>query len=86
MSFAFNEIISTRRYRTENNIQYVDFKCGNLMSHKVTRIETNQGNEISILIGHYIDLINRHHESTQALNYSFNSNSIQMDQTARTFL
>lgn len=45
LSFAFHDIISTRRYRTENNVQYVDFKCGNLMNHKITRIETDQVGE-----------------------------------------
>lgn len=55
-------MISTRRYRAENNVQFVDLKCGNLMVQKVTRIETDQGNEISILIGQYIDLINKFQE------------------------
>lgn len=89
LSFSFSEIISTRRYRTDKNAQFVDFKCGNLMNHKITRVETDQGNEISVLIGQYIDLINRYHETTQpSLDYSFNSNSILMDpnQSLRTQL
>lgn len=38
--FKFNEIISTRRYRADNNAQFVDLKTGNLMLQKVTKIET----------------------------------------------
>ena len=36
------------------------------MVQKVTRIETDQGNEISILIGQYIDIINRCQENSSA--------------------
>lgn len=63
LTFSFNEIISTRRYRGENNSQFVDLKYGNLMQHKVMRIESDQGNEITTLIGQYINLFKKHEDS-----------------------
>ena len=38
-------------------LSFLDLKCGNLMVQKVTRLETNEGNEIAALIGQYIDMI-----------------------------
>jgi hypothetical protein len=40
-------MISTRRYRAENKVQFVDLKCGNLMVQKITRIETDQVTSIN---------------------------------------
>ena len=40
-----------------SSISFLDLKCGNLMVQKVTRLETNEGNEIAALIGQYIELI-----------------------------
>lgn len=35
-------------------------KLGNLMVQKIVRIETEQGSDISNLIGQYMQVINRH--------------------------
>jgi myosin XV len=67
LTFSFNEIISTRRYRGENNSQFVDLKYGNLMQYKVIRIESDQGNEMTTLIGQYINLLKKHEDSENEL-------------------
>jgi len=58
ITFPMGDIISTRRTVVDNSITYLDIKCGNLMTHSVTRVETNQGSEISGLIGQYIKINN----------------------------
>ncbi|CAH1793641.1 unnamed protein product [Owenia fusiformis] len=59
ISYSFSDIISSRRFKSEAGVQFLDMKCGNLMMQKVTRIETDQGAEISSLIGQYIQLISK---------------------------
>ncbi|XP_064628723.1 unconventional myosin-XV-like isoform X2 [Lineus longissimus] len=59
VSWPFSEIISTRRYRADNKVNYLDLKCGNLLLQKITRIETDQGADISRIIGLYIQVLNK---------------------------
>lgn len=41
--YPFSEIISTRRIKSsENGALYLDMKCGNLMSQRITRMQTDQ--------------------------------------------
>lgn len=54
--YPFNEIISTRKVRSEDGALYLDLKCGNLMKRTIIRIQTDQAHEISRLIRHYIDI------------------------------
>ncbi|XP_071964019.1 unconventional myosin-XV-like [Antedon mediterranea] len=54
LKHPFTEIVSTRRLRSAQNKWFVDVKCGNLMVQKVTRLETEQGSEITTLISQYI--------------------------------
>ncbi|XP_033118504.1 unconventional myosin-XV-like isoform X3 [Anneissia japonica] len=54
LKHPFTEIVSTRRLRSAQNRWFVDIKCGNLMVQKVTRLETEQGSEITVLISQYI--------------------------------
>ncbi|XP_041362375.1 unconventional myosin-XV-like isoform X3 [Gigantopelta aegis] len=56
----FSEILSTRRYRSDYNVNYLDMKIGNLMIQKILRIETDQGSDISNLIGQYMQVINKY--------------------------
>jgi myosin-15 len=58
ITYPMSDIISTRRFQDDSNTSFLDIKTGNLMTHSVTRIETNQGNEISGLIGQYIKINN----------------------------
>nr|XP_034311051.1 unconventional myosin-XV isoform X10 [Crassostrea gigas] len=60
LHYSFSEVLSTRRYRSDNGDNYLDMKLGNLMVQKIVRIETNQGSDISNLIGQYMQVINRH--------------------------
>ncbi|XP_056017857.1 unconventional myosin-XV-like isoform X8 [Ostrea edulis] len=60
LKYSFSEVLSTRRYRSDNGDNYLDMKLGNLMVQKIVRIETNQGSDISNLIGQYMQVINRH--------------------------
>ena len=41
ISYPMSEMISTRRFRSEKGVNYLDIKCGNLMVQKVTRVETD---------------------------------------------
>ncbi|KAI8796897.1 unconventional myosin-XV isoform X2 [Biomphalaria glabrata] len=59
-SYNFGEILSTRRYKSDANVNYLDMKLGDLMVQQILRIETDQGSEISDLIGQYMQVINRH--------------------------
>ncbi|KAK6169157.1 hypothetical protein SNE40_020262 [Patella caerulea] len=56
----FVETLSTRRYRSDYNVNYLDMKVGNLMVQKIMRVETDQGSDISNMIGQYMQVINRH--------------------------
>ncbi|ESO87136.1 hypothetical protein LOTGIDRAFT_229291 [Lottia gigantea] len=56
----FEETLSTRSYRSDNGVNYLDMKLGNLMVQKIMRVETDQGPDISNLIGQYLQVINRH--------------------------
>lgn len=58
--YSFGEVLSTRRYRSDSNQNYLDMKLGNLMVQKIVRIETEQGSDISNLIYQYMQVINRH--------------------------
>lgn len=60
LHYSFSEVLSTRRYRSDSGDNYLDMKLGNLMVQKIVRIETNQGSDISNLIGQYMQVINRH--------------------------
>ncbi|BFZ03794.1 hypothetical protein BsWGS_06833 [Bradybaena similaris] len=60
LEHPFSEILSTRRYHGDNNVNYLDMKLGNLMVQQILRIETDQGSDISDLIGQYMQVINRH--------------------------
>ena len=53
-------MLSTRRYRSDSNQNFLDMKLGNLMVQKIVRIETEQGSDISNLSGQYMQVINRH--------------------------
>jgi myosin-15 len=59
ISYPFSEVISTRRFKSETNVNYLDMKCGDLMVQKITRIETDQGTDISALTGQYINIFSR---------------------------
>lgn len=54
--YTFNEVISTRKVRSEDGALYLDLKCGNLMKRTIIRIQTDQAHEISRLIRLYIDI------------------------------
>ncbi|GAB1609364.1 hypothetical protein Ahia01_001221900 [Argonauta hians] len=58
VAYQFSEILSTRRYNSENNKNYLDMKLGNLMTQKISRVETDQCSHISNLIGQYMHVIN----------------------------
>lgn len=60
LQYSFGEVLSTRRYRSDSNQNFLDMKLGNLMVQKIVRIETEQGSDISNLIGQYMQVINRH--------------------------
>ncbi|VDI64505.1 myosin XV [Mytilus galloprovincialis] len=57
LQYSFSEVLSTRQYRSESNQHYLDMKLGNLMVQKIVRIETDQGSDISNLIGQYMTVI-----------------------------
>ena len=42
LQHPFSEILSTRRYRDDNNANFLDMKVGNLMVQQILRIETDQ--------------------------------------------
>ncbi|KAL8573674.1 hypothetical protein ACOMHN_007227 [Nucella lapillus] len=63
----FSEILSTRRYNSDSGGNYLDMKIGNLMVQKILRIETDQGSDISNLIGQYMQVINRRHKHSERL-------------------
>jgi len=66
LSFPFTDIVSTRRFTTENGANFVDMKCGDLMRQKVTRFETDQGTDISGLIAQYIQIYNKKKQKPSA--------------------
>merc|ERR1712223_1118534 len=53
------EVISTRKVQTEDGTLFLDMKCGNLMQQRITRIQTDQANEIARLIRQYITIDQR---------------------------
>ncbi|XP_074649564.1 unconventional myosin-XV-like [Tubulanus polymorphus] len=58
-SWSLNEVISTRRYRADGpHACHLDLKVGSLMMQKIIRIETNQGVDISRILGQYIRVMN----------------------------
>ena len=52
-------MISTRKVQTEDGTLFLDMKCGNLMQQRITRIQTEQANEIARLIRQYITIDQR---------------------------
>ena len=52
-------MISTRKVKTEDGTLFLDMKCGNLMQQRITRIQTEQANEIARLIRQYITIDQR---------------------------
>nr|KAG5714690.1 hypothetical protein BaRGS_000178 [Batillaria attramentaria] len=67
LQHPFSEVLSTRRYRSDSGGNYLDMKIGNLMVQKILRIETEQGSDISNLIGQYMGVINRRHKQGERL-------------------
>merc|ERR1719367_1870708 len=57
--YPFTEVISTRKVQTEDGTLFLDMKCGNLMQQRITRIQTEQANEIARLIRQYITIDQR---------------------------
>ena len=45
--------------QTEDGTLFLDMKCGNLMQQRITRIQTEQANEIARLIRQYITIDQR---------------------------
>ncbi|XP_076448222.1 unconventional myosin-XV-like isoform X2 [Babylonia areolata] len=64
LSHPFREVLSTRRYNSGTEGSFLDMKIGDLMVQKIVRIETDQGSDISNLIGQYMHIINRQHKLT----------------------
>ncbi|XP_059156810.1 unconventional myosin-XV-like isoform X1 [Physella acuta] len=60
--YPFSQILSTRRYKSDANVNYLDMKLGDLLVQQILRIETDQGSDISDLIGQYLQVINRYHK------------------------
>ena len=54
-----HQVISTRKVQTEDGTLFLDMKCGNLMQQRITRIQTEQANEIARLIRQYITIDQR---------------------------
>ena len=52
-------MISTRKVQTDDGTLFLDMKCGNLMQQRITRIQTEQANEIARLIKQYITIDQR---------------------------
>lgn len=59
LHYPFTEVISTRKVQTDDGTLYLDMKCGNLMQQRITRIQTEQANEIARLIKQYITIDQR---------------------------
>lgn len=59
LHYPFTEVISTRRVQTDDGTLFLDMKCGNLMQQRITRIQTEQANEIARLIKQYITIDQR---------------------------
>merc|ERR1712048_1371151 len=57
--YPFTEVISTRKVQIEDGTLFLDMKCGNLMQQRITRIQTDQANEIARLIRQYITIDQR---------------------------
>lgn len=51
LEHPFSEILSTRRYHGDNNVNYLDMKLGNLMVQQILRIETDQVSVCDTLTG-----------------------------------
>merc|ERR1719242_1542733 len=59
LHYPFTEVISTRKVQTDDGTLFLDMKCGNLMQQRITRIQTEQANEIARLIKQYITIDQR---------------------------
>merc|ERR1719429_997938 len=59
LHYPFTEVISTRKVQTDDGTLFLDMKCGNLMQQRITRIQTEQANEIARLIRQYITIDQR---------------------------
>lgn len=62
-SYAFNEVVSTRKVRSEDGALFLDLKCGSLIKRTIVRIQTDQAHEINRLIKQYIEIDLRRHQS-----------------------
>ena len=51
--FFIQQVISTRKVQTEDGTLFLDMKCGNLMQQRITRIQTDQVQNIYIHIYNY---------------------------------
>lgn len=40
--YPFSQILSTRRYKSDANVNYLDMKLGDLLVQQILRIETDQ--------------------------------------------
>lgn len=63
--YAFNEVVSTRKVRSEDGALFLDLKCGNLIKRTIVRIQTDQAHEINRLIKQYIEIDLRRHQQQQ---------------------
>lgn len=54
--WPFNEVISTRKVRSEDGSLFLDMKVGNLLQQRVIRVQTEQAHEISRLVRQYITM------------------------------
>ena len=63
--YPFTEVISTRKVQIEDGTLFLDMKCGNLMQQRITRIQTDQANEIARLIRQYITIDQRNKNNGQ---------------------
>ncbi|XP_055613590.1 unconventional myosin-XV-like [Uranotaenia lowii] len=54
--WPFNEVISTRKVRSEDGALFLDMKVGNLLQQRVIRVQTEQAHEISRLVRQYINM------------------------------
>ncbi|XP_058837161.1 unconventional myosin-XV [Topomyia yanbarensis] len=54
--WPFNEVISTRKVRSEDGALFLDMKVGNLLQQRVIRVQTEQAHEISRLVRQYITM------------------------------
>ncbi|KAF2344536.1 PH domain-like, partial [Trinorchestia longiramus] len=52
--YSLSQVFSTRKVKSEDGYLYLDMKFGNLLHHRICRIQTIQAHEISRLFRQYI--------------------------------